>query len=1192
MKDSDKNSFSYSNSLIRLGRIITLAFVLTFFYVTNLLAMEYEQAVVASTTELQQSITVSGIVADSNRDPLIGVSIMVKGTNNGTITDGNGRFNITVSGNNAVLTFSFLGFKSQEVSVGTRRSFSIVLEEDNVQLEDVVVVAYGTAKKKDLTGAITSVDTKIIGVQSNSSITRSLEGTVPGLQVASVDGQPGLDMGIRVRGLGTSEQDNANALVVIDGVPMQYNNPLATINSKDIANIIVLKDAASTALYGSRGANGVVLITTKKGASGKAKVSLEARWGVNQAGPNRLKTMDNPKDIYEYVWQMNYNSYRYGVNNGGSANYTNNVQNPNVSHEEAALFASQHLFDYNGSAQFQRNILGNWMLYNVPGAVYTPTNVGNTNESATMSGAYLVNPDGKLNPNAALLYNDSYADELLQNRFRQEYNVSASGGTEKINYMVSLGYLADPSYISTSKFARYSGRSVVDAQVYKWLKVGANVSYAHRTTDSPPNRSGEGRNMGDNRENVFAVMNGQNQLTQLYARDENGNYKYDANGNKLVHQRAGDTWSPLGPTAAPYSTFDILRVMELDLDEQISNDLNTRTYAEIKFLNDFTFTTNLALDKYFLTRTRYRNGELGRAAGVAWFGKENRTTTNLNAQQLLSYNHDFDIHHIDAMVGHEYNEYLWEALYYRSTHELIPGYLGYKNFVGHYTGDRMNEPGGSAEKFAMDSYLARANYIYNDKYYVSASLRRDGSSKFKYNEDRWGTFWSIGGGWRITSEDFMKSTEDWLNNLKIRASYGVIGNQNGIPTYASYQTWNYSANYQSATNGQGTPASYNLSQGGYVNEHLTWENNRTFDAGIDFNLFGRIYGTFDFYNRNNINAFYDNQIPFSLGQNAVKQNVAQIRNRGFEVEIGLDIIKTKDMLWTVSLNGTHYNTIMKKLPEGQGSTSYDGNVLASSTGWSIAGSGAWNPTYLRGTGLPYYNAYLYKYEGPDPNTGLPLYYHKVTDEDHKGGLFTDIPVGGGAKTTNYNMADRYEQGDVIPDWIGGFNTTFTYKNFDFTGVLAYQIGGKFFRRDFMYFHYANELQRDGGVIGLSRELVGNTWTPENTGAKFPIAMYNNGNGLGSGTMVNANGANMTDLALFDASYLSVKNITVGYNLPKEWLSRLGVSNVRIFASGDNLLLFTSHSGLDPRMSLLGGFDVDNYVYPFLRTYNLGINIDF
>ncbi|MDR1456403.1 MAG: TonB-dependent receptor [Tannerella sp.] len=1161
--------------------------------------------IVISSMELLQNQHVTGTVVDAvTGESLPGVNIVVKGTPTlGTVTDADGGFSLNVPDNTAVLVFSFIGYTTQEVAVGSQRTLRIALEEDNLQLEEVVVVAYGTVKKKDLTGAVTAVDTKVIGLQSNSTVTRSLEGAVPGLQVASVDGQPGLDMGIRVRGLGTAEQSNANALIVIDGIPVEtsdaaHSNPLSTINPKDIASITVLKDAASTALYGSRGANGVVLVTTKRGTSGKAKISLETRWGINQAGPNMLNTISDPKDVYEYVWQMNYNSYRFGANgNGGSLNYATNVQNPNYSHEEAALFASQHLFDYNGTSTFQRNILGNWMLYKVPGAIYTPTSANTSAESATMTGAYLVNPDGRLNPDAVFLGSDTYKNHLLQDRFRQEYNLSVNGGTEKIDYHVSVGYLQDPSYIKTSHFERYNGRANVNAQALSWLKIGTNVAYTYRNTNSPPNRSGEGRNMGDNNENVFAVMYGQNQLTQLYARDENWNYIPDENGNRSVHKSAGDTWSPLGPTCYNYfspGNFDVLYIMENDLDQQKSNNLDTKIYADVKFLKDFTFNTSFSMNKYFMNRTKYRNATYGRASAYrsgtpGWLGKETWGTTNINAQQLLSYSHDFGKHHVEAMAGHEYNEYSREWMVYRSTNELIPGFITYANFVGHYTGDRMAEPGGGADRFAMESYLGRANYTYSDKYYLTASLRQDGSSKFKYNNTRWGTFWSLGGGWRISSEEFMKGTEDWLNNLKLRASYGVIGNQNGVPTYATYQTWSYSANYQQAVNGQGVPESYNINPNSYVNEYLTWENNHTTDIGVEFDLFTILHGTVDWYNRDNVNAIINQPIAFSLGQNEIGRNAAKIRNRGFEVELGIDLIRKKDMTWTVSLNGTHYTTTMLLLPEGLGSPMLGGNQLAGISGWSASGGGTAGSVMLRGTGLPYFNSYLPHYAGVDQSTGLPLYYHKVTEADHTAGKFMETAVGKGVNTTDYSIADRYEQGDVIPKWIGGFNTMFSYRGFDFATVLAYQLGGLFFRRDFMYFHYANEMQRDGGTIGISEDLLHNTWTPTRTNARFPMAMYNNGNGYGSGTMVPTG---WTDMSQFSASYLSLKNVTLGYNLPRSLLKKAGISNLRIFVEGDNLLLFSASSGIDPRMDLTGGFAVDNYVYPFLRTYSLGINLDF
>lgn len=1133
---------------------------------------------------MQQQKSVSGKVTDSTGAPLPGASVAVKGTTNGTITDMDGSYTIKNIANEATLVFSFVGMKSQEVVSSGKSTINVQLEDETVGIEEVVAIAYGTAKKKDLTGSISTVDSKLMTTQANSTVTRALEGAVAGLQVSAVDGQPGLDMGIRLRGIGSASQNTSNALVVIDGVPAQHENPLSTINSKDIESVTILKDAASTALYGSRGANGVVLITTKKGGKGKTKISFEGRWGINQVGPYQYDKISNPKDIYEYAWQAIYNSARFGVAGSGvSKNYTTNVQNPNMSHDDAAKFASAHLFDYTGSTTaFTRNALSNWMLYDVPGAVYTKTGTGAT-ASATMSGAYLVNTDGKLNPNARLLFNDNYDDYLLENKLRQEYNISATGGSDKVDYFVSLGYLEDPSYIRGSEFGRYNGRSNINAQLYDWLKVGANVAYSYRETQSPATRYG--RNPGSAVANVFRFINGQNQLMQLYAHDKDGNYIYNADGSKKVHVLAGDTYSPLGLTSTSLSSTNVLTMLDKDQDVRKSSDVVSRTYAEIKFLKDFTFTTNLALEKYHETRTRYWQSETGQAAGTGAFGKTFQNVTIFNTQQLLNYNHDFGKHHVDALGGHEFNTYFLENLNYNSAYELIPGFVSYVNFVGHYTGGTFSSPGGTEVKNAMESYFGRAHYTYDEKYYAEASLRRDGSSKFKYDSTRWGTFWSVGGGWRISQETFMENTKSWLDNLKVRSSYGVIGNQNGIGNYAGYQTWGYGAKYTSTTAGNGIPESFILTQGGYVNDGLTWENTKTFDVGLDFSLLNRIYGTFDFYNRNTGNAIWNQPIASSLGQSSLQKNSAKIQNRGFEVELNVDLIKTKDLFWTVSLNGTHYTTVLKGVPAGVGSKELDGNWTATADAWGASGGGASSGvTYLRGVGKDYYNLYLFKYAGVDQTTGLPLFYHQVTEADHTKGLYPDVAVGGDAKTTNYSTASRYELGSAIPDWIGGFSTTIKYKNFDFTGMLAYQLGGKFYSTE-----YGNNLYLNNNIGGaLSAELIGNTWTPENTNAKFPMAMYGNSYGDGStfGSWL------YSDMALFSASYLNIKNVTFGYTLPKTQIQRYKISNLRVYVSADNLLMVTSHSGIDPRMSLIGGLEVGAYSYPSMRTISFGVNLDF
>lgn len=1129
-----------------------------------------------------QKKELSGKVTDGAKLPLPGVTVLVKGTMTGTVTDALGNFNLSVSMDADIVVFSFVGMKTQEIVLGGKTVINVEMEEESIGIDEVVAIAYGTVKKKDLTGSISTVDSKLISSQANSTVTRALEGAVAGIQVAAIDGQPGLDMGIRLRGVGSASQNNSNALIVIDGVPAQHSNPLSTINSKDIASITVLKDAASTALYGSRGANGVVLITTKKGTKGKTKISFEGRWGVNQVGPYQYDKISDPRDIYEYAWQAIYNSARYGVNGSGvSKNYTTNLQNPNMSAADAATFASAHLFDYTGStSSFTRNRLGNWMAYDVPGAIYTTSGSGST-ASSTMSGAYLVNTDGKLNPDANLLYTDNYDKYLMENKLRQEYNISASGGSEKVDYFVSLGFLEDPSYIRGSSFKRYNGRTSVNAQMYKWLKVGTNVAYSNRETQSPSTRYG--RNPGSAVANIFRFINGQNQLIPLYARDSDGNVIYE-NGEKKVHVAAGDSYSPLGLTSTSLASADVLTMLDNDQDIRKSSDLVTRSYAEVKLMKDLTFTTNLGFEKYNETRTRYWQSETGQAAGTGAYGKTFQNVTILNTQQLLNYVKDIDKHHFDAMAGHEFNTYHLENINFKSAYELIPNFVSDVNFVGRYVGGTFSSPSTGEVKRAMESYFGRARYIYDNKYYAEASLRRDGSSKFKNEDDRWGTFWSLGGGWRISSESFMESTAHWLNNLKVRASYGVIGNQSGIGNYSGYQTWSYGAKYTETTGGTGTPASYTLKSNNFVNDGLTWENSHTFDAGVDVSLFNCVYGTFDFYNRNTVNTVWNQPIAYSLGQTSIQTNTAKLQNRGFELELNIDIIKQKDLFWTVSLNGTHYKTVLKDVPPGVGSDALDGNWTANADRWSAAGTGtSSNVTYLRGVDKDYYNLYIFKYAGVDQNTGLPLFYHKVTEADHTDGLYSDIEVGRDGKTTNYTTASRYEMGSSIPDWIGGFSTTLRYKNFDFSGMLAYQLGGKFYSTE-----YGNNLYRSDNLgSALSAELIENTWTPENTDTEFPMAMYGNTYGDGStfGSWM------YSDMALFSASYLNVKNLSLGYTFPKALLQRYGVSNLRVYVSADNLLMLTSHSGIDPRMSLVGGFDVGAYSYPSMRTISFGINLD-
>lgn len=1156
---------------------------------------------------------VSGKVTDEAGEPCVGANVLIKGTTTGTMTDLDGNYSLTDVRKGAILVFSSIGYTSQEVRLGSSSVVNVVLKSDADFLNEVVIVGYGTAKRKDLTGSLTQIDNKLIASQNSSSATKALEGAVPGIVYASVDGQPGNDAGLRVRGLGSTNVGASNALVIIDGVPAQGDNPLSNMNQEDIASITVLKDAASTAIYGSRGANGVILVTTKRGDSGRTKISFQARAGWNTVGSYKVGQVDNAAGIYEYLWQSIYNSYRYGVNGAGPAlnketgEYYTNIGNPNVSHDAAAEFASQHLFNYIGlNDSFGRNMLGNYMAYNVPGATYTPDGTGSS-ASSTMTGAYLVGTDGKINPNASLLYDDTYADALLKTGFRQQYDLSASGGSDKEDHYLSLGYLTDPSYVPNSRFERITGRANINVNLFKWLKVGANVGY----TRSRTNYQGTywaARNSGSNQGNITRYVNGHTPIVPFYAHDAEGNYIYDKNGDKVRNYLYNSTYSPLGQTGNNYGSTDIMYAMDNDIREDLTSTLNTRTYIEIPFLDHFTFRTDFAYDKINRTTTVYYNGTTGRAASIGgYFGKRMNDIEVMNLQHRLTYNQDFGKHHVDAMALFEDSDWEQQTVNWGSADEFIPGFLAAGNFVGRYYGaGSAPTPGYGHDIERMRSWLGRANYIFADKYYVSGSVRRDGSSKFR-KENRWGTFWSVGAGWRFTEESFMQDLRDsWLNNGKLRASYGVIGNQNGIGRYQTYRTWGYSTTYQTTNNGTGRPTgdSYKLSMGGLVNTQLTWEETKTFDVGLDLTLFNRIDLTFDWYNRVTGNSQFNQPVSYlAMGQTTLPRNIAELTNRGIELDINADIIRTKDIRWNVAFNITHYTTKLTDLPDdaipAHAEGLLDGTWEDNQGSWASAGGSQQAANvYLRGIGRDWFSLYMYKYAGIDQNSGLPMYFHRVTEADHAAGKYKDTEVGGSVKTTNYANASKYEVGSAIPTFQGGFNTSFSYKNFYVNAQFAYQIGGKFFSRNYAEYLYNVVDAQMYRMMFVSKDVKGNTWTPDNTGAGFPMQWYPAGeNSYFSGTSANGGNWSFTDESLFSASYLRLKNLTLGYNVSKSLLNKLRidkvVSNIKVFASSDNLFILSAAKAIDPTMSASGGYnDVDSYTFPNMRTYTIGINLDF
>jgi TonB-linked SusC/RagA family outer membrane protein len=1170
---------------------------------------------------------VSGKVTDESGEPCVGANVLIKGTTTGTMTDLDGNYSLPHVKQGSILVFSSIGYSTQEVKVGTSSVINVVLQSDNRFLDEVVVVAYGTQKKKDVTGSITDVKSDIVAIQNTTTVSRALEGAAPGLQVSMVDGQPGYDMAIRLRGVSSTNGASAAALVVIDGVAQQtnstYENPLSQLDPNDIASVTVLKDAASTALYGSRAGNGVILITTKRGSEGKSKISFQSRWGWNSIGNYNVNSIDTAAEYYEYAWQSIYNSYRYGVNGTGlpgvdaNGNYYTNIATPNHTDEEARLFASQHLFDYNGSeTQFQKNALGNNMAYNVPGAIYTPTGSG-SNASATMSGAYLVDPvTGKINKDARLLYNGDAADIMFKKAFRYEYNLSASGGSDKIHYYASLGYQDEPSFLIASSYKRYSGRMNVDAQALKWLKIGANVGYSKTSTRAQAGKWGS-RQIGGAYGNAMLHVKGWQPIEPVYTIDKNGDYVLDANGDKILNTKNA-SYSPLGVATSPYGS-DFKYIAETNIERQDISTWTTRLFADVNFLKYFNFNVNFNMDESHWKRTMYVNSVAGRGTPNGGFGIKTYQRRIINTQQILTYNQDFDKHHVDAMLGHEYEDLNRDDLNFGTGYELIPGYAIAGNFIGRYVnagGENSTTPGFSTNIYRTESYLSRFNYNYDSKYYLSGSLRRDAASKFT-KDNRWGTFWSVGAGWRFSEESFLKEMKTWLDNAKLRASYGVTGNSNGLTSYYLNHYWYYAvATWQTSSSGTGVPASTAIRTGNdLVRSDLTWENIHQFDLGLDFSVLrSRITGALDFYDHKTVNSLFNQSVSplASAGYTTVLGNAAKVRNRGFEIELDADIIRKKDLTLSVGINGTHYRTTLLSVPADQ-IPNYDETMDLPKGCWTVAtedmaqagtashaGRGIF---YLRGEGKDLFNLYMPKYAGVDEKSGLPLYWHRVTYYDvnmnettgvyEHGGRYANYKVGDNVKTDVAADASYYEVGSATPDWIGGLTLSLKWKDFDFSVVSAYQIGGKFFSME-----YSQHLFRGSSMgrqrIPVSKDLVGNTWNPDNTSAYYPMQWFPS-SGASSyyldGSLLPGS-HNYTDMSLFDASYFRVKNVTIGYTLPKKLTKKVNISALRAFVSADNVLIFSQQKGVDPTFSTIGGKEVDTFIYPQMQTLTIGLNLDF
>ena len=974
-----------------------------------------------------QNITVTGVVKDSSNE--LGVpfaSIMVKGTMIGASTDADGLYTLSVPAD-GILVFSSIGYKDTEVPVDGKTKHDVYLHPDTETIEETIVVAFGTATKESFTGSATVVKSEDIAKTQSSDVTRALEGVVAGVQMTTASGTLGSSPSIMVRGISSMSAGTA-PLYVVDGIP--YSGDMNNINPADIESMTVLKDAASNALYGARGANGVIMITTKKAKRGDATINVEAKWGLNTKALKDYDVITDPGQYYEAYYTALRNYYERPdatVDQNGNILYT-----PGLSASEAHLKANQTMLGSTSAGGLGYNV------YTLP------------------AGQSLININGKLNPNAKLgrlvgyndqeylLYPDSWIDETYKNSLRQEYNVSISGSTDKISALASFGYLNNKGIIDGSDMYRYTARVRLDYQAKNWLKFGANVSYTNYNWNNGNSDEGSGGSTA----NVFAIATNVAPIYPVYIRDGKGNILIDKYGYKRYDYGEGSN----GGMVRPYlGNSNALQATYLDKNNAEGNAVNGTAYTEIKFLKDFTFTFNAGVGVDETRGTSIMNMYYGMAASVGgMISKSHSRSFYLNLQQLLNYKKTIAYdHNISVLFGHEN---------YKS---LSYGLSASKSQMFSMENDELNgavvdgkSSGSSFGEYNNEGYFLRAQYDYQNRIFGSVSYRRDASSKF-HPDHRWGNFWSLGGGWLINHESWFPQAP-WLDMLKIKASIGSQGNDS-IGSYLYVDTYVLS-------NNQDKPA---ISFGVKGNENITWETNTNFNAGIDFEILrGKVTGTVEYFYRKTSDMLFFFTTPTSLGYSGYYDNIGDMRNAGIELSANVNIMRTRDLNWDFYLNLTQYTNKITYLPEPKKTKTVEGY------------EGYASGTRFIGEGLPLNTFYLPKYAGVDKETGKSLWYMDITDKDGN--------ITGQTTTSEYTDATQYLCGDPIADFYGGFGTSFQWRGFDLSASFTYSVGGLSY--DSGYSGFMTSPTSTSVGTNFHKDVF-KAWSPENKDSDIPRFQY-------------------------------------------------------------------------------------------------------
>ncbi len=1078
-----------------------------------------------------QQKEVSGVVVDSKGEPIIQASVIAKGTTIGTATDIDGKFKMEVPASVKTLVVTYIGMEKKEVAAG--KNLKIVLTENAEVLQEVVVTGFGNVSKGSYTGSATAVQAEDIEKKSPSELSKSMAGEIAGVQVINGSGQPGTNATIRIRGVGSLNGSSA-PLYVVDGVT--YDGDISSIDPGDIASYTVLKDATATSLYGARGANGVIVITTKKGTSGETgKIDVDVKYGANMRLLPLYDAITSPEEYVTLAWQSIYNGNRYVSGQG----------------QEAAIRTANTMLYSGGGLPVGYN------LWEKEGKnLIIPTD---------MYGR--VNPkfDNAISRKTGYENLESWRNAIFRTGQKVDANIKISGGTEKVKYFTSFGYLMDEGYYQASDYNRFTVRSNVDFEPKKWLKGNVNLAYTYSNMNSP-DQNGDGA-----MNNGFYYVNAIPPIYPVYLRDENGNIATDPRTGLAYYDYGNDLQRSFGMGINPAGS------LRLDKENQVQHEVDAKTSLEFKLYKGLKFTLNAGLHYYNNRYTDLTNKYYGDAEGIGRIQQQSANLFTVSAQELLEYNNTFGDHSVRVMAGHE--NYLYNSNYM----------LGYKSYIADPSSlelgnaIKMNAIGGNSTRYALDAYFATATYTYDERYTISANYRADGSSRYAKGH-RWGHFGSVGAAWTFTNESFIENSDakEWLKDGKLRLSWGVLGNQvNSLYSYTDMYTienLNDQIAYLWASKG---------------NQNITWERSNTVDLGLEFSISKYLDAEIDYFWKLTDNMISPRAVAPSLGYSSIPTNDAKMVNTGVEFQFDIHAVDMRNVKLDFKLNGAHYKNYMIQMPIDY----YD----ADGTPHRMTMNGAMSE------GHSYYDHYTIRYLGVNPTNGESLFeaYYDSRDGDFMAaksdGTYNYIPSlhqwlldqkNDGVenpeqylRTTYTNdpttAASQYVGKSYLPDLSGGFGFDLEVYGVTLSASCSYQIGG--YGYDYTYMALMDNKQVGGHNWHVD---VRNAWTENNPGhgtldaagnvdmtSLNPLDIPRMSNGVGKYD----NYANTASTRFLTSnSFLSLNNVQVGYNFPKKLIEKIKLQKLHLYVAATNLCIATARRGYNPMTSFTGSSDTHGY----------------